>query len=215
MIPVLAFYRAPANAYAVLVGIAVLMFVVPYATPILLQPRGTPWAERSENARREQADRVRREQPQGLERARPEVVRAVLIALYMLALFWVAGDSSALYRQQFLVKRDADPPQALLVNYGDLLIFAPFDPDTKELSDERIIETVGDPSLVLEWQMVGPLDSGVTDYDDGVTTTTSTTTTTTTSTTTTSTTTTTTSTQLPATTVPSSTATAPPSSVSP
>ena len=160
-IPIMAVYRAPALGYVYMAGGVVLILVVPYAIPILFRPRARSWRAQTLHVRQglhEQSTIA----ATLVERVGPNLVRTVAVATYTLVSPGV-GDAAALYRIDFLVKQDTDPPQVLLVNYGNTLIFAPIDPDTGEILEERIIEMVGGSSLDLRWERIGPLDSDITD----------------------------------------------------
>jgi hypothetical protein len=79
-------------------------------------------------------------------------------------LFWFAftvssdaGHFEAMWKKEFLIPASA-PANVVVSTYGDYLVVAPFDKQTKEIERSFFLVKKGDdPKFVLEWQSVGPL----------------------------------------------------------
>jgi hypothetical protein len=68
-----------------------------------------------------------------------------------------AGHFEAMWKKEFLIPASA-PANVVVSTYGDYLVVAPFDKQTKEIERSFFLLKKGeDPKFVLEWQSVGPL----------------------------------------------------------
>lgn len=83
----------------------------------------------------------------------------LLILLFIISVSFAstAGSASAINQEEFLVNQ-SKPEMVLLRTYGDNLIFAPFDRNTKEVQKSFVVlKVAADPKLILSLEKIGPL----------------------------------------------------------
>lgn len=151
-IPFMILYRTPGEAILMVEGAFIALFILPTLLVALVRGEGSYLdrirrMQRAETAARTPMDRVPR-----------RLVRGVLLAIYIVVLFFAVGDTQALYRETFLVTSQG-PPRAVLAIYRDRMVLAPVDLRSRHIGRGRDIVSLGTTEQLFTLRHIGPLDA--------------------------------------------------------